>query len=77
MLHRCPVLASVLPAASWAAVADAEDDWWDAWLDVWALFDPVFRRNYLAERKRDSYELNADQIEIRGGNSFASDTGGD
>lgn len=33
-MYRCPALTKFLPVA----LCDA---WWDAFLDVWGLFDPV------------------------------------
>ena len=77
MSFRFPVLAHVLPAVSLASLADEIAAWWDDWIAMWGdIFDPAARRAYRAQRQERD-DLDADQIADGGGNSFASDSGGD
>ena len=76
-MFRFPLLATYVPAVALDVLADAIDDWWDSWIDLWGLFDPAQRRDYLAE-VRDLDERDAHLIgDGGGGNAFASDSGGD
>lgn len=67
------VLSGVLFLSTLHAMAEAVEQWWDDFLDVWGMFHPEFRKKYLAEQRES---LDADQIVCGGGNFDAAGTGG-
>lgn len=75
-MARFSVARLFIPAAAFAAQAEAVERWWDAWLTFWScVFDPMARKEWRDAERAES--LDADQIDhtMRGG--FAASSGGD
>lgn len=72
-MSRLAWFSGVLFKSTLSVLAEAIEEWWDDFLNVWGLFDPEFRAQWVGEQRS---RLDADEIAGTGGNFEAAGTGG-
>lgn len=72
---RFATLRWFLPTAAFAAHVEAIERWWDDFLTLWGLFDPVQRKQFVEAQRVE--QLDADMIDRGSAGGYAAGCGSD